>query len=273
MQYLTQFARHFNLMAHDETQEVKQRLWDGSINITVVLEFSKLGEKSNVDYLLTIYRNSYFPIYFDSIITYFKNFIDIKEPIWLSYNNQPIKWNLPVGILYDSMHSPSSINSQPWKVKFNHGNSYPFELIPFIYKYPDDSTNYEKSLTENFFNQIKQSCHIMNGNSKLMMNLSKDDSETLWNSVKDHDLNAFATITSKLTPRNIKRIPVKLWDQGRVFHSQLLEIDTLRNICKLLAKSYFIQGIEVTPELGDQSLVEIWNLFKYLDGFLYIVVD
>ncbi|CAH6721744.1 autophagy protein 5 [[Candida] jaroonii] len=244
--------------------EVKDKLWNGSINIIISLD----TDDSSIEYLLTVPRISYLPIYYESIAKYFKNFLEFTQPFWLEYNSIPIKWNQPVGLLYDHLHLPSTINSDPWKLDFKFGD-YP-DIIPFIYRYPDDTINYERSISENFFNQLKQSSFIVNGNSKAVMNLSKNDSEMLWNAIKDHDLNYYTTIEKKLTSTKMLRIPVKVFAQGKILHYPSDIDSTFESITKDFPNSQFhVHGISLNENI---KILDLWKMFKYLDDFLYIVV-
>lgn len=91
----------------DNLAEIKKKLWNGSINVKILLNI----EDQIIEYLLTIPRNSYFPTVFPQLIRYFQNFITTielsKVPIWLEFEEVPLKWNLPVGVLYDYLYLPA----------------------------------------------------------------------------------------------------------------------------------------------------------------------
>lgn len=264
----------------ENLSEIKKKLWNGSINVKIILELPT--ENKNLEYLLFIHRNSYFPIVFPEIIRYFKNFtnIDLSDiPVWLEYEQVPIKWNLPVGVLYDYLYLPARENIDSWTLTMKYDDDYPIEhVIPFNELLPNGEVDYLKTLHQVLTNQLKQSCFVINGTAKPIMQLSEDNSKLLWKSILSRNLTNFASINRKII-KSIDKIPVKIYIAGSptVIQVPISKSQTLGEILDLHAANLaklahpFIQGIDATP-LVKESLQEIWKLFKHLDNILYITL-
>lgn len=259
--------------------EIKKKLWNGSINVKIILE---LPTENNLEYLLFIHRNSYFPIAFKEITRYFKSFTTIelsRFPIWLEYEEVPIKWNLPVGVLYDYLYLPARENTDCWTLTMKYGQQYPLEhIIPFHERHPNGEVDYLTTLHQVLTNQLKQSCFVVNGTAKPIMQLSEDNSKQLWQSIVSRNLTSFVAINKKII-KSIGKIPIKIYIAGSptVILAPISKTQTLGEILNLHAPGFFklshpfIQGINATPLL-DVSLQEIWKLFKHLDNILYITL-
>lgn len=260
-------------------------VFDGSINIHV--------RYNSHSYLFSIYRNQYLPQFFPILQEYFHSTasVPLDTPIWLEYNNTPLKWNLPVGVLYDvlfsSMHSLSlSLWELELKVHSEHLSFPGSQIIPF----PQSlalMTQYLESLRLVVVNHLKQSCYVINGSSRAMMALSESDSAALWRSILSHDYATFALINEKLIPAKwTHSIPVKILLAGTFTVLQCpvpvaqapqptLRLHLQQAVPELPLSlndhSICIQGIDASVLL-DEPLLDVWNHFRHLDNFLYVVV-
>ncbi|KGR23281.1 autophagy protein 5 [Candida albicans L26] len=271
----------------DNLAEIKKKLWNGSINVKILLNI----EDQIIEYLLTIPRNSYFPTVFPQLIRYFQNFITTielsKVPIWLEFEEVPLKWNLPVGVLYDYLYLPALLNDHDlgcWTISMKYEPVYPIEyIISFNEKLAGDGQiDYMKTMNRILMNQLKQSCFVLNGTAKPIMQLSEANTNQLWKSLISRNLGDFNVLNKKII-KTIDRIPVKIYIAGSpiVVQAPISKDQTLQEILSLhtpnLSSSSssmshpYIQGIDVTS-LMNQSIREIWQLFKHLDNFLYITL-
>mmetsp|Transcript_269 Transcript_269/g.335 ORF Transcript_269/g.335 Transcript_269/m.335 type:complete len:292 (-) Transcript_269:1018-1893(-) len=283
------------MQSSNELIEIKDKLWNGSINIKILMEDD--NNKDPKEFLITAYRNSYFPIYFPSVIAYFEHYNErIKcMPVWLEYETVPVKWNLPIGALYDLLHLPSIIQDREdssWTLKLRFSDDYPMDqVIPFIYTNEDNSINYNRLLKEVIVNQLKQSCFVINGNSKPIMNLSEKDSDELWNAIRTHNLKLFDKMNKKIIPirKRFQKLPVKIYIPGSatIIHAPIYpysetgEAILLKNILDEYLPdlmnnndklgSIYIHGINV-ESIINKEIINVWDLFKHLDNFLYIIV-
>ncbi|KAI5953315.1 ATG5 [Candida jiufengensis] len=270
-----------NIKKIENLTEIKKILWNGSINLKITHKSSN----ENIEFLIQVYRNSYLPFIYEQIITYFKNFLstnDVKDfnKIWLEYENVPLKWNYPSGVLYDYLYLPGNFNNQQhiWNLdlKFETADQkYPSDYIIPTRRFESDI--WENNLNEILVNQLKQSCFVINGTSKPIMQLSEQNSKNLWKSIKFRNLNEFSYVNKKIL-KQVKNIPIKLIvpsDAGNVIQVPGSPLLTLKEFLKMNCSNLYdisipvIQGIDVTSLL-DLQLIEIWELFKHLDNVLYI---
>lgn len=308
-------------MYFDHLAQIKHRVWEGTINVRVVLEYtpnvsseSSSGSPSPSgadtesllsvkEFLISVYRNSYVPTFLPLLVEYFSVYVEglATIPVWLEYDETPLKWNLPVGVLYDTLTLPETNrreDSNIWTLHLRFKDQYPkTTIIPFIYTVTDDDNDssvidYAKSLHELMVNQLKQSCFVMNGTAKPMLNLSKEDSTKLWESIENHNLAHYNQVNKRICPLDtslLLRVPVKVYipGLGQTIQHPVSPFNvngtpsTLRNVIeanipqlnqvpdkKLTA---LIHGI-IVDDMLDTPVIQFWDLFKYMDNFLHIVV-
>lgn len=267
--------------------DVKDRLWNGAINTNIVLEAA-----NGAEYLLPVFRNSYLPLHYPAIVNFFDHYttVDLHEtPIWLEYEGVPLKWNLPFGVLYDLLFLPANPTHLAWVLTLRYETEdtpYPSkEIIPFGIE--EGHIDYEGMLSQVVVNQLKQSCYVMNGNSKAMMSLSEEHSRALWKAICLHDYTVFHDVTRRLQRNALQRVPVKIYLAGSTIMVQAPikpaedgEPTTLRSVLRKWMPDYFgdsqlavayCQGIKMDV-LSDVPLFEVWSAFRHLDNFMYIVV-
>lgn len=260
--------------------QIKDILWNGSINVKITL----YTETQSLQYLVKVYRNSYFPSIFSDVLSYFAEDLPVlpTSPIWLEYEDVPIKWNLPIGVLHDYLH----IKPQDpiWCLTLKYGpEPYPWEfIVPFQYRLENDYIDYQKSLKEIAMNQMKQAVFILNGNSKPIMTLDKSTSNNFFTAIEDHNLVEFARINSEILNqiKIIKKLPIKIYIPGtNQLQSPILSenMSTLQDLLDqyplLFSDSLaipVIQGIDASSLLL-VDLKQIWYNFKLIDNFLHVI--
>lgn len=91
--------------------------------------------------------------------------------------------------MQDEHDSDSTSPRLPWKLIL-HFSEFPSDtLIPL-----DEAG---KVHHDAYINSVKEADFLRNGSAKVIMSLSKDDSTTLWHSVKQHDMTLFNSINQK----------------------------------------------------------------------------
>lgn len=138
-------------------------------------------------------RLSYLPFILPRIHSFFlSSLIDptvSPQDAWLSFEDVPLKWHYPIGLLFD-LHpgirnddADPDLSSEkdseeilPWKLTLHYTN---FPLDQLIQMDPD-----HKVLLDTFINSVKEADFIRNGTAKVAMGMSKGDSDTLWRSVQ-----------------------------------------------------------------------------------------
>lgn len=148
---------------------------------------------------------------------------------WFSFEGVPLKWQHPVGLLYDLFagQEPSTASSpgqrghllsedeakssanatQPWKLLLHFTDWPTDQLIPL-----DASMRVQHDA---FINSVKEADFLRNGTGRTIMSLSKDDSTKLWQAVEKHDLPLFNSINHKfIHPPDglaLRHVPVKVY--------------------------------------------------------------
>lgn len=187
---------------------------------------------------INVPRLSYLPFLLPRLHAFFaSSLIDPSispHDAWVSFEELPLKWHYPVGLLYDlfsgaapadvspdaeratsslqqEVHAAGDSKGQseerlPWKLTI-HYTGFPVESLFQI-----DSEG--KVLLDAYINSVKEADFIRNGTAKTVMSLSKSDSSALWQSVETHDLILYNSINNKLLnpPGSaIRHIPIKVY--------------------------------------------------------------
>jgi autophagy-related protein 5 len=123
---------------------------------------------------------------------------------YFTYDLVPLKWHLPIGLLYDiyvSSSSPDSAPPLPFKLILHFQNGSELNLIsaePAV-------------LHDAFINSVKEADFLRSGTAKPIMSLSAADSKALWSAVQSHDLGTYRPIYSALLPQTFRNIPIRIY--------------------------------------------------------------
>lgn len=262
---------------------VKESLWAGSVNAQIVY--------GSHEYLVELHRNSYFPLHYAEIVHYL-SILSLNPqlestPVWLEHDNTPLKWNIPIGVLYDAFHS-STDSSSIWKLTlFASSDETPYpdqHIIPFPTPIMGEQVNYTQIVYQILINQLKQSCYVLRGSSRAILGMSEDDTKALWKAIQQHDYDMYQTTMKKtvLETEMARKIPIKLYRMGLCILSQVPVSpykedgapNTLNDILtdeSLHNSKILIQGIEADVFLS-MEVFQVWSQFRHLDNFLYLLI-
>ena len=115
--------------------------------------------------------------------------------VWFSYQGTPLKFHLPVGVLFDvhnvrnGVLGVASSAVLPWKITV-HFTSYPADVL-LMY-------DGEHTIESSFSQSLKQALYLEHGNSKVAMSISKDHHLQLWESVKTNNFELYSEINRTL---------------------------------------------------------------------------
>ncbi|EME80008.1 uncharacterized protein MYCFIDRAFT_31463 [Pseudocercospora fijiensis CIRAD86] len=214
---------------------LQSRIWNGSIPLEIRLAASdcRTYDKSE-PYFVQYPRLSYLAFLLPRLHA---NFVpDLINPevgfydAWLSFEDVPLKWHLPAGLLYDlfagvepfpldasskaevsksanpEAEAPASVECLPWKLTVHYSDVPDGQLIQLD---PD-----LRAMQDTFINAVKEADYVRNGTARTVMSLSKDDSDNLWLAVQKHNRDMFNVVNNKLlNPPGIelRHIPVKIY--------------------------------------------------------------
>lgn len=270
------FGVKFPIYTMEIEDNVVDEVWKGALPLRVSL--AKLDIASNevpADFYCMAARISYVPGIIEAVKKHFDLYVSTdyrQEEIWFSFNNVPLKWHYPVGLLFD-LHNPpkDSLPLLPFHLEV-HFHRFPSEvLLPY---------SGIKSIRSIFQNALKESSALLFGTSGPVMNLSRDQEESMWKSLSDLNFKSFKEIGSEFMRPDIKTcryVPVKflqIRDKVQTLHPILandnLSIDSAAHLLfPSFAGTYLVQGIQVP---GESDLFWLWLHLSFPDNFLYVVL-
>ena len=191
--------------------QIKTRIWNGCIPTLIH------HESSQEPFHLLLKRNSYLPFYSCSILEYFNCILETpilnENQIWYSIHSEPLKWHLPIGLLYD-LYGQESV---PFQIQI-HFNEYPMDAL---LRYESKS-----SLQDNYMNTLKESDYLRYGSAKKVMGLSKKDQLSLWSSIEKDDYTTFDSIQSGLILQDLdwKFLTIRLYSLNPSYSMEQFKI-------------------------------------------------
>lgn len=155
-------------------------------------------------------RLSYLPLLLPRLHAFF-GLLLIADPAttpvhdgYFTYDSVPLKWHLPIGLLYDIYvlsSSPESVSPLPFKLTLHFQNGSGLNLISAQPAVVHDA----------FINSVKEADFLRSGTAKPIMSLSAADSKALWSSVQSHDLATYRRIYGSLLPQTFRNIPIRIY--------------------------------------------------------------
>ncbi|GAB1202157.1 autophagy protein 5 [Aspergillus pseudonomiae] len=179
---------------------IQKAVWDGRLPLQIRLapSESRIYDQSD-PYLISYPRISYLPSLLPRLRAFFaSSLIDPSSQAhdgWFSFEGVPLKWHLPIGLLYDlyAGADPASKGTvEPedagWDID-NEDSPLPWRLVVHFSDWPDEELVRLDAegmvMNDAFINSVKEADFLRNGTAKGIMSLSKEDSSGLWKSVQD----------------------------------------------------------------------------------------
>ncbi|CAF2431130.1 unnamed protein product [Rotaria sp. Silwood2] len=191
-----------------EDREITRELWQSRLPICFILsdeDMSKVNRSESPEPLyLMLPRYLYFPCIIEKIFRYYSTYykgnlndqtnnINLNN-LWLEYENTPLKWHYPIGVLYDLYTSSLSTTTTtlsshlPWQI-IVHLSKFPeSELIRF----PDI-----ESVESHYMTTLKEA-DALKHKGQIIGDMQKRDHKQLWNSLLQDKYEAFCNINMKL---------------------------------------------------------------------------
>lgn len=237
------------------------------------------------------------------MLRYFRPYLLVPEWAdtlgwWLEFDGVPLRWNYPVGLLLDQLvpqlgaqgapqgaqGAPQEAQGAPqgcWHLTLRH-RSYPEGYVLPLQSLED--------VRAHWLNQLKESCYVLNGTAKPVMQLSTSDTALLWDSVLRHDLHDFWSVFGKLLPGpgRAKHIPTRFYftvsdkvidlpigdahdtdtvTVGEVLHGFFPDLFGSPHAHQ--DPKPLVHGIVVPTEA---PLLQLYRECVYIDGFLHITI-
>lgn len=150
-----------------------------------------------------------------------------EKEMWFEYEGQPLRWHWQVGLLYDYYNSnPARTNityqsstantSGLGSLQSDHQTSpsevgpagvqtsrLPWKIKLRLSKPPTEKLHSNAGLEScktSFMSMIKEADFVRYGSTKKVVNLRKQEQDTIWDAVVAHDYDLFWSVAQKLVP-------------------------------------------------------------------------
>lgn len=262
--------------------------WEWELPISV-----NLSSNPNKRFKFIARSHSYIHLYLPKILAFFIKDGNLSNKLlnkfWFSTMSRdgdtsiPVNWNSPI----DVSLMMCGWQCGEWKITLNV-SSYPVSLMPVpnLSKVLIDESNFEtidqleldlKFLESNWLNRIKEACYIINGNSNIIMKMSRNDTNSWWdNGILKHDSTTFNKFFSRLLPanyENIKNLPCVIHFNEQILRAQIgngnIRIQELLDNLSIPGSTVCINSIVIPM---DSPLLEIYKILKSIDLSLHIFV-
>ncbi|KAK1065106.1 Autophagy protein 5 [Friedmanniomyces endolithicus] len=215
---------------------LQSKIWTGSLPLEIRLAASDCRTYTDSDpYLIQYPRLSYLAFLLPRLHAFFVPWLITPDvpahEAWLSFEDVPLKWHYPAGLLYDLYSGVEPVNidrrlekeeasvSSHAEVEGAGGSgSIPWRLTIHYTDFPDGQLIAldveEKTMRDTFTNAMKEADFVRNGTARTAMSLSKQDSDSLWQAVQSHDRALFNTINTKLLNPpglELRHVPLKIY--------------------------------------------------------------
>ncbi|KAK0261784.1 hypothetical protein B0A54_10109 [Friedmanniomyces endolithicus] len=215
---------------------LQTKIWSASLPLEIRLAASDCRTYTDSDpYLIQYPRLSYLAFLLPRLHNFFVPWLITPDvpahEAWLSFEEVPLKWHYPAGLLYDLYSGAEPVNidrrlekedasassqanvegdggleSVPWRLTIHYTDFPDGQLIPLDVE--------EKTMRDTFANAMKEADFVRNGTARTAMSLSKQDSDSLWQAVRSHDRVLFNTINTKLLNPpglELRNVPLKIY--------------------------------------------------------------
>ncbi|KIW72079.1 hypothetical protein PV04_00300 [Phialophora macrospora] len=206
-------------MADDALHSLQRAVWKARLPLQIRLAASECRTFDGADpYLISLPRLSYLPLLLPRLHAFFSSSL-IADPESVSpysgfftYDDVPLKWHLPLGLLYDVYVASTQDARQ------DHLTPAPLPFKLTVHFMPDTEKPLPPEaspvvLHDSFINSVKEADFLRSGTAKPIMTLSAQESKALWTSTQESDLPTFSKIHSSLVPPpgQMRHIPLRLY--------------------------------------------------------------
>ena len=180
---------------------LQQQIWSGCLPLEIRLAASDCRTYDLSDpYLIQYPRLSYLAFLLPRLHAFFRPSLinpDVEPHVaWLSFENVPLKWHYPLGLLFDLFSGAEPVNldrhdvgtSQSGFQASGASEPLPWRITVHYTEYPVDQLiqldEDGRTMLDSYINSVKEADFIRNGTARTVMSLSKDDSDKLRRAVQ-----------------------------------------------------------------------------------------
>ncbi|XP_065184214.1 autophagy protein 5-like [Sycon ciliatum] len=270
-----------------EDKEVLKEVWEGRIPVRFELAAADVSTMEPPDhYFLLVPRVTYISLIMDKVKRHFQKHVQATEgnqEMWFEFDGQPLKWHIPVGLLFDLLAHRSML---PWNI-IVHFSRFPEEEL---LRCPS-----EEAVEAHFMATIKEA-DCLKHRSAVINNMTKRDHTQLWTGLKADRFDLFWSSNKRLMqtkvqgqancPDYFRAVPVRIYQADKQYVQPFFRpVDsedkhlTLRDMLHEAAPDSLpesgiglkavINGIEAPMETKLQWLSEH---LSHPDNFLHIAI-
>jgi autophagy-related protein 5 len=186
--------------------DVVRSVWEGRVPIAVsrALEEFVSDEPKGEPFFLLAPRCSYLALCIEKLRSHFHVSSGSVSDIWFEYKKRPLKWSVPIGVLFDSYAgSPDEL----WAitVHFKGAEDLPNSFI----RYPDLPT-----LESHYISRLKEAVFLKGGSGLSDGHNSTENKRQMWLALVQDDLDQFHRLNDKLVlPPDgwVKKVPFRVY--------------------------------------------------------------
>lgn len=281
-------------MADD--RDVLRAVWEGRVPAAFSLSpFEVETLTAPPPFYLMLPRQSYITVCTEKVRKHFAPSVSSnlqENPMWFEVGGAPLRWHLPVGVLFDlataaqgNAKDAGGVCTTPWNVTV-HFDKYPEKEILKC-----DSRD---SVETFFMSSVKESDQLKHG-GKVVSSMQKKDHSQLWQGLQNDKFDQFWAVNRRLmepsqgTDGNggFKHVPVRMYSaaDGQMLPQRLFKtVDpetraktTLADLVKAALPdrspeevSVLTQGVRPSNDTPLQWMAEH---LSYPDNFLYLIVE
>ncbi|KAL9650840.1 hypothetical protein ABK040_001890 [Willaertia magna] len=261
-----------------DDSQIRKQLWGGYIPVVFNITAEQITSFTQpFPYYIMIPRQSYLSLFIEKVKTHFSDFVSGfgSDNFWLSYNEVPLQWHVPAGVVFDLMtilygnnnnNNNNNTLNLPWNLTAHFGGNFPSDAVV--------RCSNEEDAQWHFLNNVKECMYIRYGSTTAMMTLSNDDQAELWNSVKTLNESQYMKMKDKIhlgsKQNSLDDIKVMICLKRAQLKGMTLESFIKDHVNPTLKKEinlFLIQGIQ--PD-GDTEMLWLLENCCLPDGFLYI---
>jgi autophagy-related protein 5 len=167
-------------------EKMREYVWNGKIGVQFTLPEEYLADKDKPKPLyFMIPRYCYLGFYYDKVDEYFKSYKLPNSDIWFSYEEIPLHWHVPFGVLIDMLFGAECKPIIELKV---HCMTPPADkLVTGTAKLTEGSTIPLfglKTCQDHYLHSLKEAAKIRFGNLNFVLTTPADEKKKMWDSIE-----------------------------------------------------------------------------------------
>uniref|UniRef100_A0A1I8AAQ4 Autophagy protein 5 n=1 Tax=Steinernema glaseri TaxID=37863 RepID=A0A1I8AAQ4_9BILA len=251
--------------------EVMRKVWE--LRIPVQFRLDHDAGHHTEPYFTMLSRSTYFPLVIREVIAHFNTMTSELDPsnAWLECDGTPLKWNYPVGVLYDMLTVQEHTPYLPWTVTVKLSSPPP----GFSVKVSTDAAE------ANFMHSVKEA-DCLKHERMLMKEMKMQEHKQMWEGLVNDRFDQFWEVNRKLCG-DVKYLPIRFYEKDVPFKQiRLTPVDengakrTLGDCVAALHGDFDVSafdlisyGVVLPPEA---SALWLARNYSYPDNFVHVAI-